>query len=93
MTKPMNANALPYIGKLERGPIILAGYDVKTGCLQYTDIRVWVTIDQHDTIINHASEEFKTDGHIHCANLSEGIKELIEMYLERLIWMNEGKTT
>lgn len=68
---------------------MLDGYNKKNEALEYTDIRVSVTIDQNDTIINHSSHEFGTNGHMHCSSLAEGMKMLVDYYLERLIWKSE----
>lgn len=75
---------------------MLEGYDDKFGALKCTDIRVSIKIDDnYDTIISHSSVEFDTNGHMHCTNLADGMKLLVEYYLEHLIWKYEeqGRTT
>lgn len=71
---------------------MLDDYNKETGCLRGTDISIAISITNVDTIIQHESEEFGTNGHIHCGNgLAYGIKQLVELYLEKLIWKFEDR--
>ena len=68
---------------------MLEGYDKKLGALKTTDLRIRVVIEENDMIIEHSSEEFGTNGHMHVSGLAEGMKQLVEYYLEHLIWKYE----
>jgi len=68
---------------------MLNKYDKKLGCLGYIDLHTSIQMSHDEIIICHQSDEFETDGHIHCETLNRGMEELVKIYLERLIWKYE----
>lgn len=71
---------------------ILKDYDKQYRCLKDSDIVIDVKyLNDFDIVICYSSNELDLDKHIHCGNLNEGIKGVIENCLEALIWKIEDE--
>lgn len=67
-------------------------YNDRFGCLEMTATWVKANYDGEEWIINYEISEFGINSHIHCKDLNDGIKQLIDIVIEHCIWENEDKT-